>query len=83
MIEQPISPEDEARFMQIMAGYDEAMREHFTGPAPMCHFTPMEFHDAEAGDGSGYQCVHCGHTEDADEAWAKVAARKQRQAATN
>lgn len=82
MIKQPIAPDDEARYMQVMADYDAAMREHFTGPVPMCHFTPMRFHDCDSDSySSGYQCEHCGHSESSAEAWAKVEARKQRPAA--
>lgn len=77
--EPEITPEDEARYMQIMADYDAAMRDHYTGPAPMCHFTPMTFHadDSDSG-GDGYQCDHCGHTESPEEAWAKVEDRESR-----
>lgn len=80
MTQQPISSEDEARYMQVMFDYDEAMREHFTGPVPMCHFTPMTFHadDSDSG-GDGYVCDHCGHTEDVNEAWAKVEARNTKE----
>ncbi|EKY4114770.1 hypothetical protein ABCV69_004528 [Pseudomonas aeruginosa] len=82
MTEQPIPPEDEARYMQIMADYDAAMRGHYSGPVPMCHFTPMTFHNDDSDSGSdGYQCDHCGHSESSAEAWAKVEARKQQHGA--
>lgn len=71
--EQPIPPEDEARYMQIMGDYDAAMRDHFTGPVPMCHFKPMTFHSDDSNSGAdGYQCDHCGHSESPEAAWAKV-----------
>lgn len=84
MGEPAITDEDEARYMRVMADYDAAMRDFFTGPVPMCHFTPMTFHsdDSDSG-GDGYECEHCGHTEDSADAWAKVEARMQRQSATN
>ncbi|HFK2002897.1 TPA: hypothetical protein ACGW3W_002192 [Pseudomonas aeruginosa] len=79
--ELDISPEDEARYLQIMADYEVAMRDFYRDPVPMCHFSPMTFHadDSESG-GDGYQCDHCGHTEDSAEAWAKVHARQQAKA---
>ncbi|KIL03159.1 hypothetical protein EGJ28_16320 [Stutzerimonas xanthomarina] len=84
MGEPAITAEDEARYMRVMADYDATMRDFFTGPVPMCHFTPMTFHsdDSDSG-GDGYECEHCGHTEDSADAWAKVEARKQHQVATN
>lgn len=85
MTEQPISPEDEARYMQVMAGYDAAMREHYqpAGPVPMCHFKPMTAHwddSHPASDDHWYECEHCGHTEDSAEAWAKMKARQAKAA---
>jgi len=76
--EPTITAEDEDRYMQIMADYDVAMREHSQGPVPMCHFTPMTLHsdDSDTG-GDGYQCEHCGHSESDAEAWAKVRRREQ------
>ncbi|MSU98435.1 hypothetical protein EB795_31725 [Pseudomonas mandelii] len=86
MIEQPISPEDEARYMQVMAGYDAAMREHYqpAGPVPMCHFKRMTQHWSDAhpaSDSAWYECDHCGHSESSAEAWAKVKARQAKAAA--
>lgn len=79
MNEPEITPEDEARIMQVMEGFDDAMRDHYTGPVPMCHFTPMTFHDCDSdSSGSGYQCDHCGHSESPEDAWAKVEARESR-----
>lgn len=74
--EPTISAEEEDRYMRIMADYEVAMREHFRGPVPMCHFTPMTFHsDDSCSGGDGYQCEHCGHSESSVEAWAKVRQR--------
>lgn len=82
MSEPTITPEDEARYMQVMSDHDAAMREFYTGPVPMCHFTPMDFHSDDSGSGGdGYQCVHCGHSEDSAEAWAKVEAHQAKTAA--
>lgn len=84
MSEPTITPEDEARYMQIMADYDVLMRVTSNEPVPMCHFTPMEFHECDSdpsGRNDGYECRHCGHTESSEEAWAKVESRKQHQAA--
>lgn len=79
MIEQPITPEDEARYFQVMTDYNDLMRSLDHGPVPMCHFTPMEFHADDSGSGGdGYQCDHCGHSESSAEAWAKVEARQAR-----
>lgn len=79
MIEQPITPEDEARYFQVMTDYNDLMRSLDAGPVPTCHFTPMEFHECDSdpsGRSDGYQCRHCGHSEDSTEAWAKVRARE-------
>lgn len=79
MTEQPISPEDEARYMQVMADYDAAMRDHYNGPVPMCHFKAMTQHwddSHPAADGHWYECEHCGHTEDSATAWANVRVRE-------
>lgn len=70
MIEQPITPEDEARYFQVMNDYNDLMRRLDIGPVPMCHFTPMEFHECDSdpsGRSDGYQCRHCGHSEDSTE----------------
>ena len=78
MIEQPITAEDEARYFQVMTAYNDLMRDLDTGPVPMCHFTPMEFHDCDSdpsGRSDGYQCRHCGHSE-STEARAKVRSRE-------
>lgn len=75
--EQAITPEDEARHMQVMAEYDAALRDQYTGPVPMCHMTPMDFHECDSdpsGRSDGYQCRHCGHSESSEEAWSKVKA---------
>ena len=80
-IEQEIPSEDEARYFQVMSDYNELMRSLDVGPVPMCHFTPMEFHECDSdlsGRSDGYQCRHCGHSLDSTEAWAKVRARDQK-----
>lgn len=62
------------------ADYGAAMREYYTGPVPMCHFTPMTFHADDSDSGvDGYQCDHCGQTESSEEAWTKVEARRKGQ----
>ena len=80
--EPTITPDDEARYHEIMAEYDAAMRDHYRGAVPMCHFTPMTFHsdDFDTG-GDGFQCEHCGHSVSSAEAWAKIRARKLGRAA--
>ncbi|MOA60593.1 hypothetical protein D3C78_1855080 [compost metagenome] len=57
-----------------MAGFDAAMRDHYTRPTPMCHFTPMTLHDCDSdSSGSSYQCDH---RESPEEAWTKFEARQ-------
>lgn len=36
---------------------------HAKDEAPICHFTPMEFHSGEYGESWG-ECSHCGHTKE-------------------
>lgn len=84
MLEPEITPEDQAHYFQVMTDYNDLMRSLDVGPVPMCHFTPMEFHDCDSdpsGRSDGYVCGHCGHTEDSAEAWAKVEARQAKTAA--
>ena len=78
MTEQPITPEDEARYLKVMTDYNDLMRSlDVGGPVPMCHFTAMTFHsDDSYSGGDGYECEHCGHSEDSDTAWAKVRTRE-------
>ena len=79
MSEPTITPKDEARYMQVMADYDELMLAGSKQPVPMCHFMPMTFHgDDSYSGGDGYQCEHCGHSDSAEEAWAKVEACKKK-----
>lgn len=77
MNEPIITPEDDARHMQIMADYDALFAANRCVPVPMCHFKPMTQHwddSHPASDDHWYECEHCGHTEDSAKAWAKVKA---------
>lgn len=86
MSEPIITPKGEASQMQGLADYDAVMRDFYTGPVPMCHFTPMDYHECDSdpsGRSDGYQCRHCGSTVDSDTAWAKVKARDSGLGKTN
>lgn len=83
MREPEITPEDQARYFQVMNDYNDLMRTLDHGPVPMCHFTPMEFHECDSdpsGRNDGYACRHCGHSLSSAEAWAKVEARQAKAA---
>lgn len=81
MREPEISPEDQARYFQVMSDYNDLMRTLDQGPVPMCHFTPMTFHEDDSdpsGWHDGYECQHCGHSLSSTEAMAKIKAQAKK-----